>query len=61
MNLLPSARTFAAYLVAPVVVATSFVAVENREALNNRAHQMVPDSCLVNEAALAKCKFGPGF
>ena len=61
MNLLPSARTFAAYLVAPVVVATTFVAVENHKTLNNYARQMVPDSCLENKAALAKCKFGPGF
>ena len=61
MNLLPSAQTFAAYLVAPVVVATTFVAVENREALNNRARQVVPDTCIQDEAALANCKFGSAF
>ena len=52
MNL-PSARSFAAYLVAPVVVATAFVAVENNyEVLNNLGRQTVTDSCLVSESVL---------
>ena len=55
-------RTFAAYVVAPVVVATTFVAVANNyEALNNRARQVVPDTCIQDEAALANCKFGSVF
>ena len=55
-------RTFAAYVVAPVVVATTFVAVANNyEALNNRARQVVPDTRIQDEAALANCKFGSAF
>ena len=61
MNFLPTARTFAAYLVAPVVVGLAFIAVENQTSLNRYADQMVPKSCLLSEAALANCKFGPGF
>ena len=53
-------RTFTTF-VAPVVVGLAFIAVENQTSLNNYADQMVPKSCLLSEAALANCKFGPGF
>ena len=55
-------RTFVAYVLSPVFVATTFVGVANNYgALNNRARQVVPDTCIQDEAALANCKFGSAF